>query len=286
MATRKSELDILRSRFTGHPAHGGGGGTAQDDGDDQGDDEKPDGEAFAVICMVIRWQLTTMMQAALVRDVAFNMFANYPHAFEGHPSSSLTWRALDALEGSSIVDLVETLRSKLFKRHVPATVNEKLEKLVGHRHRISHPSYREVDDWRDPRMQQFEAEGRRYESCVPLVWDLQRAINAELSTLQTKPLIPGAATPIPDFYVTREMSQQLRTIYVATLKDVNVPNIPEEATLLQLLQSARDITLQQCLDRANGVPAPPKRETALDRLWAEQLRKGGAVTDTPESDGG
>jgi hypothetical protein len=215
---------------------------------------------LAVICIVARPLLNSMMQAALVRNVAFTVFESNPHGFETHPANvSLTWDSLEALEGTCIVKLVDCFRKPLYKAHIPASVDERLERLIGHRVRVSHP-FTTKGEWTNPRMKQFEAEGRRYESCVPLVWDLQQALNKELAK-ESSPLLP-------DFYVTNEMVQSLRQIHVVSMKAFKIPNIPNDAVLLTLLQGCRDRTLQQCRDLANGVPRTPAPETMLDRMWA------------------
>lgn len=90
------------------------------------------------VFMTARLPMMRMMQAALVRNVAFAMFSTNPRGFETHPANaSLTWHALESLEGSCIVQLVENFRRPLVKPHVPASVHEKLDRLVGHRHRVS-----------------------------------------------------------------------------------------------------------------------------------------------------
>jgi len=227
---------------------------------------KPAGDfsPLRVVCLSVQFRLSELMQAALVRNVSFAVFAGNPRGFRTHPSASLTWRALEALEGTCVVHIVECLRNPFYKPHVPASVEEKLKRLEGHRDVVSHPFLTKKEDWTHARMKRFEAEERRYESRVPLVWDLQQAINAELADEGNEPLT--------DFYVTNEMAQQLRQIWTASMRPINIPNIPHDADLVALLQGCRDKTLQSCQDRADGKPAPPVQETELDRIWAAQLR--------------
>lgn len=219
---------------------------------------------FALICMIARGPLESMMQAALVRDVAYASFASNPKWFDTHPANvSLTWAALEALEGSCIVELVECFRKPLHKPHIPASVYDALEKLIGHRDLVSHP-FMDEDDWTSPRMKQFEADGRRYESRVPLVWALQRSLNAELAN-------EGSPT-LSDFFVTAEMSQLLRQIFVASLSPANIPRIPDDDELAGFLQKCREGRLKQCQEISDGIPRPRTPETPLDRMWAAMSR--------------
>ncbi|MEO8178262.1 MAG: hypothetical protein ABI895_05455 [Deltaproteobacteria bacterium] len=216
---------------------------------------------LAVFSLIAKIELTRMMQASLVKSVAHAVFAEDPGAFRGHPAnSSLTWHSLEATEGNCVVSLVEFFKNELNEPHVPAGVREKVEALVGHRHVVSHPSTLKAEEWTTKRMQKFETEGRRHESRVPLIWDLQHALNKELAN-------EGSAL-IPDFYVTTEMIRLLRTLLEACMTPDNVAKIPDETGLATLVQGCRDTTLQRCQDRANGVPPPPKRETKLARMWA------------------
>jgi hypothetical protein len=58
-------------------------------------------------------------------------------------------------------------------------------------------------------MRQLESEGRRHESRVPLAWDLQKSINAELAE--------EGSELLAEFYVTNEMAQQLRQIWMTCM---------------------------------------------------------------------
>lgn len=175
----------------------------------------------------------------------------------------MTWAALVALEDSCLVKLVEFLRKPQARRHVPLTVKNALEKLIGHRDLVSHPFMAEAE-WTNPRMKAFEAEGRRYEARVPLIWELQRALNAALSAEESPPL--------PDFFVTIEMAQLLRQIFLASMTPAGIAGIPDESILVRLLEDSRRRTLQQRQDIANSVPGPPTDETPLSRIWAALLR--------------
>lgn len=209
-------------------------------------------------CYVAKRHLTRMMQASLVRAVAYAMFADDPDAFDGHPDNiSMTWHALEALEGNAVVGLVELFHDPRHRQHVPPSVAAKVEALRGHRNVVSHPAKLKPAHWTDPKMKQFETEGRRYEWRVPLIWDLQQVLNEECG--------PAA---IPDFVVTNEMVGLLRTLLEAAVLPDQAGKIPDAAGLATLLQGYRDATLQRCRDRANGVPPPPRRETKLDRKWA------------------
>ncbi|HVZ36570.1 MAG TPA: hypothetical protein VG963_29270 [Polyangiaceae bacterium] len=216
-----------------------------------------------------------LMQAALVRNVVFAQFAINPWGYRTGPSTALTWQALTALEGSCVVHIVECLRNKLYKGHVPESVEEKLSHLEGHRDVVSHPFVTREEDWKHPRMKEFEAAGRRHESRVPLVLDLQRALNDELTS--------EGIDPLPEFYVTTEMAQLLRLIWRECLRPSNVSSIPDDAGLIALLQGCRDKALQSCQDRADGKPAPPVPETELDRMWAAKRR--GEEVSWPVDDG-
>jgi hypothetical protein len=211
----------------------------------------------------VGWTLASMMQAALVKGVAFGWFSRDPDAFRGHPNNgSLTWQALESHIDQCVLKIVEQLRNRLYKPHVPANVTEKLKRLAGHRNLIGHPSMIE-EDW-GPEMQRFIAEGRRFESPVPLIWDLQRAINAELAK-------EPEAKQLPEFHVTWEMVHLLRTILVSRLLPEKLPEIPVDDGLVILLQNSRDRMLQQCQAIADGVPLPSRPETALERKWADLL---------------
>jgi hypothetical protein len=87
-----------------------------------------------ILFMSVGWTLVSMMQAALVKGVAYGWFSRDPDAFRGHPNNgSLTWQTLESHIDQCLVKIVEQLRHKLYTLHVPASVREKLGRLVGHR---------------------------------------------------------------------------------------------------------------------------------------------------------
>jgi hypothetical protein len=217
------------------------------------------------VTRVVSSPLTRMMQAALTRSVAFTLFSQNPRAFETHPANaSLTWAALKALEGECVVQVVECFRNKLYKPHLPDPLGEKVERLLGHRNVVSHPFNLKEQDWSDPKMQQFEAAGRRFEPPLPFMLDIYQTLNAELEK--------EGSERMGEFHVTPEMACLLRQIWVASMKSLNIATIPNEAQLLELLRGCLDKMLVQCEARASGSEAPERPETLLDRMWAAVLR--------------
>jgi hypothetical protein len=217
------------------------------------------------ITRMINSPLTRMMQAALTRNVAYTLFAQHPHGFETHPANvSLTWSALKALEGECVVQIVECFRSKRYKPHIPDGAREKVEELVGHRNIVSHPFNLQKEAWSDPKMRQFEADGRRHESPLPLMWDVYETLNAELDK--------EGSERMRDFRVTVEMARLLREIWASSMKSLNVPKIPDDVQLVELLRGCLDKTLHQCRAHVDGTPQPERAGTLLDRMLDAMLR--------------
>lgn len=201
-----------------------------------------DPDALFAIVAAVRLPLHGLLQASLIRNVAFHRFDTEQQFFESHPANrSLTWHSLEALEDSCVVQLVELLRKPSWKAHVPQDVSAAVERMLGHRHVVSHPGHREKD-WSAAWMKQFEAEGRRYESRVPLAWHLQAALNAAMTECGNEPLA--------DIVITQEMAGLLRLIWIQSMIPSTIPSIPPEPVLLVHLAASWEATQLQCRTRS------------------------------------
>lgn len=219
---------------------------------------------FSVLSTMVGLPLISMMQATLVRNVAFTMFSYDPEGFTGHVCGSSTWQALEALEEKSVLNIVECLRKPIYKQFVPDSVLNEIQNLVGHRNVIGHP-FTGKKEWTNKAMIKFESEGRRYESRLSLVWNLHHAINDAL--------INEGSTPLTEFYITLEMAQQLRIIWSATMQPANASSIPDNDALVNILHDARKKTIQQLHDKKLGIPAKPRARTKLELKWDALLKE-------------
>lgn len=209
-------------------------------GDERSRTEIHDGpvEVFKWLCRYLSTQIEPIFQAALVRDAAFAPFyaeveklgddlqGELEH-FRWHPSTSLTWCALEALEQQKIVHLVEYIGGARYKVHFSDAVHESVERLRLHRNKISHP-YMKGSEWRS-KMREFEAEQGEHEPRVPLVWSVQSVLNKEL--------LQRGLEPRQEFIVTLEMANMVREIWQVCMKPAAAATIPPPETLAQVLMA-------------------------------------------------
>lgn len=134
------------------------------------------------LSLFISTPMRSAFAAAYVLYYAKLYFYQYPEderrkRFRMHPANTLAYRALDSLEDSSIVSIVETMKDEL-SLHPHSENLRRIGDLIFHRHSISHPA---SVQWTKPAMQDFYDSARHHTDLrIALVWDLKRSINESL----------------------------------------------------------------------------------------------------------
>jgi hypothetical protein len=117
------------------------------------------------------------LRSSFVMKAASAFFYDAVQKFAAHPSSTLVYQGLEALENEAVVQLAELLRDEHNLFPVARQIRGR-DQLLRHRDMISHPS---TVRWRSPDRQQFADDGHKWSPVrVGLIWDVQKAINERL----------------------------------------------------------------------------------------------------------
>jgi hypothetical protein len=117
------------------------------------------------------------LQSAVVTWGAFERFARCRDLFWTHPANTLPFAALRAQEHMAVIRIGEALHDKEQFFANAAQIASR-QALINHRDALSHPFF--VKSWY-PHIRTFIEENRQHKDLRPaLIWDMQRAINAEL----------------------------------------------------------------------------------------------------------
>jgi hypothetical protein len=154
--------------------------------------DDPNIKNLSMLAFLITHNFEQAMRAAYVTEVAGAWFTQYkrddrPKFFSGHPSSSMAFTALEALEERALVGVAEQLRDhkNLFPIGTLAQKLRRFEDLYLHRHALSHPV---LPEWDDPKMKVFVDQDRPgYDFRAGLLWDLQKSINETLAEAGATP---------------------------------------------------------------------------------------------------
>jgi hypothetical protein len=203
---------------------------------------------LAAIADFIGLHVVTEIQAAIVVHASMQFFAYKPNAFVTNPANTLVYRAFDALEEQSVVNLMETLRGVEKVHPVTTEIRRRID-LVLHRDAISHPV---LVVWSKPEKQAFFEQGRKWKDIRPaLVWDLHRSINERLKELGAE---PGNET-IP---VTRAMAIAVRDILRLSMNAESAAAILSEEETLAGLAKFRDEYLDFLVKHPDGQRSPQR----------------------------
>ena len=182
-----------------------------------------------MLTLLIANDVRNAMCAAYVTSVASAWFDQTPddekrRRFKSHPSNSIIYSGLKALEGQSVVRVHEMLADEHGLHPIDAEIRGRAE-LRLHRLAASHPA---TVKWRDGKMQTFaDADRDLYDWRAAILWDVQRALNEELVKIGRQPQV----TEIP---VSYDMAVSLHAILDLSREAAcQIPTAQEIFVLLQ-----------------------------------------------------
>lgn len=184
-------------------------------------------ENLADLALFIAQPVADAVRSQLVMWGAEEWFDGQPEAkarFRTHPTNTLAYRALGALERSSFVHVAETLKDehKIFATDAP--IRGRVE-LALHRDAISHPA---TICWRRDDRQAFADADRTWTDIrAGILWDVQKSVNEALRK-------EGQRGHNETIHVTLEMATVLHSILQLACGDGYAP--PSAADLLGWLQ--------------------------------------------------
>ncbi|MBI2387976.1 MAG: hypothetical protein HYV09_00035 [Deltaproteobacteria bacterium] len=187
---------------------------------------------------------STALRSAYVIAVADLFFVKHKTDFRTNPANMMTYQAVDALLGRSVVTLAELLKDEHRAWGYPVAIRRR--DLGLHRNSISHPM---TIDWSRQSMRDFVAAQRDWKEYRPaLVWDVWASAAEELTK-------EGCDVRQPKVEPTAEMAPIVHLILDGSAgKEVSVPGPDAMLEYLHRSASKYELLLKKCCQRLDAAP--------------------------------